>query len=201
MVRVKVVLLTVFLCILCAPQMKAQTDNLSPEQLEEFRTEVKHRVNRYQMYLTFIASKKNDVKTKQAYIRQALRLFMGKGDSYNDVYGNVQPAVRTQLSNTRTGDKYWRKTKTYLKNLMNLNYKKLEITWADACRVGKFHKVREGLYVTTVTMLQRFEGVRDVGSVVNVDEKSMTVYLEEEVTTVGGRYRVLFGDVEIQQTF
>lgn len=180
--------------------LHAQTNDLSPEELEMFRTEVKHRVNRFQMYLTFIASKKNDKATKLAYVKQALRLFIGKGETYEDIDGNVQPAVRVQLSETSTGKKYWRKTKTYLNNLIHVIYKDLRITWADICRVGEFYKVKDGLYVTTVTISQHFEGIRDSGSIVNIDDKSITVYLQEEVTSVGGRYRVLFGDIEILQT-
>lgn len=180
----------------------AQTNSLTSEELEMFRTEVKHRTNRFQMYLTFIASKKNDNDTKRAYVKQALKLFIGKGEVYKDVYDNEQPAVRVQLSDTKTGKKYWRKTKDYLNNLIKLSYRKLEITWMDACRVGEFHKIGEGRYITTVTIYQRFEGVKDSGAVtVNNDEKTITVYLEEEVTSVGGRYRVLFGDIEIQQTY
>lgn len=186
---------------LCAGTTKAQTNNLTSDELDIFRTEVKHRVNRFQMYLTFIASKKNDRNTKLAYVKQALKLFIGNGEDYKDIYDNVQPAVRMQLSDTRTSKKYWRKTKTYLNNLINLSYQRLEITWVDACRVGEFHKVRDGLYVTTVTISQRFEGTRDNNSIVNIDDKTITVYLEEEVTSVGGRYRVLFGDIEVLQTY
>ena len=109
----------------------AQTNSLTSEELEMFRTEVKHRTNRFQMYLTFIASKKNDNDTKRAYVKQALKLFIGKGEVYKDVYDNEQPAVRVQLSDTKTGKKYWRKTKDYLNNLINLSYRKLEITWMD----------------------------------------------------------------------
>lgn len=179
----------------------AQTNSLVPEELEMFRTEVKHRVNRFQMYLTFIGSKKNDVDTKQAYVKQALKLFIGNGEDYKDVYGNLQPAVRTQISSKNKKSKSWRKTKAYLNSLINLSYQEVEISWADVCRVGEFHKVRDGLYVTTVTISQHFVGYRDSGSYSDTTDKTITVYLEEEVTTVGGQYRVLFGDIEVIQTY
>lgn len=181
--------------------LRAQTNDLSPEELEMFREEVKHRVNRFQMYLTFIASKKNDNATKRAYIKQALRLFIGEGEIYEDIDGNKQPAVRVQLSNTKYRNRrHWIRTKSYLNNLIRVTYKELKITWADVCRVGEFYKVKDGLYVTTVTISQRYEGIWDTGSIVNYDDKSITVYLQEEVTSVGGRYRILFGDIEILQT-
>lgn len=186
--------------LLSAQTAQAQTNSLTSEELEIFKEEVRHRVNRFQMYLTYIGSKQNDKATKQAYVRQTLKLFIGGGESYKDIYDNVLPAVRMQLSNTRTAKKYWRKTKDYLNNLINLPYQKLEITWMDTCRVGEFHKVRDGLYETTVTISQHFRGTRDNYTVDNIDDKNITVYLKEEVTTVGGRFRVLFGDIEVIQT-
>lgn len=180
---------------------KAQTNSLTSEQLSIFKEEVRQRTNRFQMYLSFIASKENDRSTKQNYVKQTLKLFIGNGETYKDIHNNLQPAVRIQLSDTRTRKKYWRKTKEYLNNLINLPYQKLEITWVDACRVGEFHKVRDGLYVTTVTISQCFAGTRDTGSTIGYDEKTITVYLEEEVSTIGGLYRVLFGDIEVTQTY
>lgn len=180
---------------------KAQTNDLTSEQLEMFKEEVKHRVERFQRYLTFIASKKNDVATKKEYVKQTLKLFIGKGEPYKDVNDNVIPAVRMQLSDTKTKKKYWRKTKDYLNNLINLPYQKLEITWVDVCRVSEPYKVRDGLYVATVAISQRFAGIRDNRVIENIDDKVITVYLEENVTSVGGHYKVLFGDIEVVHTY
>lgn len=180
---------------------KAQTNALTSDELKIFKEEVRHRVNRFQMYLTFIGSKKNDVATKQEYVKQTLKLFIGNGEDYKDIYDNIQPAVRMQVSSKKSDKKTWQRTKTYLNRLINLTYREVEITWADVCRVGEFHKVRDGLYVTTVTISQRFVGYRDSGSYSDTTDKSITVYLEEEVTTVGGRYRVLFGDIEVLETY
>lgn len=181
--------------------VKAQTNNLTSDELELFKEEVRHRVNRFQMYLTYISSKQNDKTTKQAYVRQTLKLFIGNGEDYNDAYGNQHPAVRMQVSSKSNNKNTWQKVKTYLNNLINLTYRKVEITWVDACRVSEFHKVRDGLYVATVTISQRFVGYRDNGNYSDTTDKTITVYLEEEVTTVGGRYRVLFGDIEVLQTY
>lgn len=185
----------------CA-QISAQTSNdLSPEELKIFQTEVKNRVNRFQKYITFIGSKKNNIETKNAYIRQTLKLFIGEGEDYKDTDGNIQPAVRMQLSDTRSRQKRWRKTKQYLYNLTKVSYRELNITWADVCRVGEFHKVRDGLYVATVYISQKFEGMKDNYTVVNYDEKAITVYLEEIVTVAGSRYNIFFGDIEVTETY
>lgn len=191
-----------FVFLFYSVQVSAQASNdLSPDELKIFQTEVKNRVKRFQNYITFIGSKKNSVETKKAYVRQTLKLFIGEGEDYQDIDGNIQPAVRMQLSDVRTRIKTWRKTKQYLYNLIRVTYRELYITWADVCRVGEFHKVRDGLYVATVYISQKFEGVRDNYSVINIDEKAITVYLEEVVTIAGSRYNIFFGDIEVTESY
>lgn len=195
-----VIALVIFL--LGHTQVFAQaTNDLSPEELKIFQTEVKNRVKRFQSYITFIGSKKNKLETKNTYIRQTLKLFIGEGEDYKDINDNLHPAVRMQLSDIKTQKKYWRKTKQYLYNLTRLNYRELHITWADVCRVGEFHKVRDGQYVAVVYITQMFEGVRDNGSIINDNEKRITVYLEEVATVAGSRYNIFFGDIEVTETY
>lgn len=179
----------------------AQTNDLGLEELEIFREEVRNRTNRFQQYLTFIASKKNDGKTKAVYIKQALRLFIGEGDDYKDADGNLQPAVGMETTSKATGKKSWQKTKTYLNRLTELNYKRIDITWVDTCRVSNFYKVRDGMYSATVTVSQRFAGYRDNGAYIDTTVKNISVYLFEDLTLVGGRYRLLFGDIEALETY
>lgn len=198
----KISYIAFFALLLYSTQIFAQaTNDLSPEELKIFQTEVKNRVNRFQKYITFIGSKKNNIETKNAYIRQTLKLFIGEGENYKDIDGNIQPAVRMQISDVRTKAKTWRKTKQYLYNLTKLNYRELNITWADVCRVGEFHKVRDGLYVATVYITQKFEGIRDNFHTETIDEKTITVYLEEIVTIAGSRYNIFFGDIEVTETY
>lgn len=198
----KISCIALFAFLFYCARVSAQTSNdLTSEELKIFQTEVKNRVNRFQNYITFIGSKKNNIETKNAYIRQTLKLFIGEGEDYKDVDGNMQPAVRMQLSDTRSRQKSWRKTKQYLYNLTKVSYRELNITWADVCRVGEFHKVRDGLYVATVYISQKFEGKKDNYSVVNYDEKAITVYLEEIVTVAGSRYNIFFGDIEVTETY
>lgn len=198
----KISCIALFAFLFYCARVSAQTSNdLTSEELKIFQTEVKNRVNRFQNYITFIGSKKNNIETKKAYIRQTLKLFIGEGEDYKDVDGNMQPAVRMQLSDTRSRQKRWRKTKQYLYNLTKVSYRELNITWADVCRVGEFHKVRDGLYVATVYISQKFEGEKDNYSVVNYDEKAITVYLEEIVTVAGSRYNIFFGDIEVTETY
>ena len=192
--------IAVFTFLFYCTELSAQKANeLSEEELHIFQTEVKHRVKRFQNYLTFIASKRNNLQTKKAYIKQTLKLFIGEGNEYKDYYGNLQPAVRMQIN--VSGKKVWRKTKDYLNNLTKLNYQRLDITWADVCRVGEFHKIREGLYVATVYITQKFSGMRDNYSVIDVDEKAITIYLEEVSTIAGRRYNLFFGDIEVTQSY
>ena len=196
-------LIITFIVILAwglAMPLCAQTNDLSPEELEMFRTEVKNRTNRFQMYLTFIGSKKNDMKTKRSYINQALRLFIGKGEDYKDRYGNIQPAVGMETTSKYKNTKSWQTTKQYLNRLADLTYKEIEITWVDTCRVSNFYKVKDGLYSATVTVSQRFAGYRDNGDYIDTTVKTIEIYLEEYLTPVGRRYRILFGDIEAIET-
>ncbi len=179
----------------------AQTNDLSPEELEMFQEEVKRRTNRFQMYLTFIGNKENDLNTKQSYVKQTLKLFIGKGENYKDIYGNNQPAVGMETTSKTTGRKSWQTTKQYLDRLTKLPYNKIEITWVDTCRVSNFYKVKDGLYQATVTVSQRFAGYRDNGSYTDTTVKVIDVYLEEYLTEVGRRYRILFGDIEAVETY
>lgn len=191
-----------FMCGWTMP-LYAQTNDLTPEELEMFRTEVRNRTNRFQMYLTFIGTKKNDMKTKQAYIKQALKLFIGKGEDYEDAYGNLQPAVgmETTIKNKYRNTKSWQTTKQYLNRLAELIYNEIEITWVDTCRVSNFYKVKDGLYSATVTVSQRFAGYRDNGSYTDTTVKNIEIFLEEYLTPVGKRYRILFGDIEAIETY
>lgn len=179
----------------------AQTNDLSPEELEMFREEVRNRTNRFQMFLTFIGSKKNSQETKQAYIKQALQLFIGKGNDYKDTYGNLQPAVGMETTSKYRNKKSWQTTKRYLNRLANMTYKEIEITWVDTCRVSNFYKVKDGLYTATVTISQRFAGYRDNGSYTDTTVKTIEIFLEEYVTAVGKRWRILFGDIEAVETY
>ena len=153
------------------------------------------------MYLTFIGSKKNDLNTKKAYIKQALQLFIGKGEKYEDGYGNVQPAVGMETTSKYKKKKSWQLTKQYLNRLANMTYKEIEITWVDTCRVSNFYKVKDGLYTATVTVSQRFAGYRDNGGYTDTTVKTIEIFLEEYLTPVGRRYRILFGDIEALETY
>ena len=198
-------LIITFIVILAwglAMPLCAQTNDLSPEELEMFRTEVRNRTNRFQSYLTFIGSKKNSLDIKRVYIKQALQLFIGKGEDYEDVYGNPQPAVGMETTSKHTKKKSWQTTKRYLNRLATIDYEEIEIAWVDTCRVSNFYKVKDGMYSATVTVSQRFAGYRKDGrSYIDTTVKSIDIHLEEYLTPVGKRYRILFGDIEAIETY
>ena len=138
----------------------AQTNDLSEEDLEMFKEEVRNRINTSHIYMSIIVSKKNDNATKVVYMKQALKLFMGEGNNYRDIYDNIQPAVRTQVSSKARNTKNWIQTKNYLRNLTSLSYSEVQITQADVCYVSDFYKVRDGLYKAVFLLLV----IRWVGS-------------------------------------
>jgi hypothetical protein len=135
-------------------------------------------------------------------MKQALKLFMGEGNNYRDIYDNIQPAVRTQVSSKARNTKNWIQTKNYLRNLTSLSYSEVQITQADVCYVSDFYKVRDGLYKAAVTIKQKFVGMRD-GKVIyeDITEKTINVYLQQEITSVGSQYVILLGDSEVLDTY
>lgn len=65
-----------------------------------------------------------------------------------------------------------------------------------------FYKVRDGLYKAAVTIKQKFVGMRD-GKVIyeDITEKTINVYLQQEITSVGSQYVILLGDSEVLDTY
>ena len=83
-----------------------------------------------------------------------------------------------------------------------LSYSEVQITQADVCYVSDFYKVRDGLYKAAVTIKQKFVGMRD-GKVIyeDITEKTINVYLQQEITSVGSQYVILLGDSEVLDTY
>lgn len=191
----------------------AQTNDLSKEDMTQLLQYTQQKVNQFNGYVSFIAKKQrytsqqqqNEVeRNKDAYIREALKLFIGKGEDYTDEYGNKQPAPEMQVSSIRRNGQVTVKSKKvseYLKALKGLNYKNVTITSGDAFFCSEARQIGEGKYVTTLSFRQYFIGERD-GRVVYRDktDKTVTVYIERKNIDGRAQWTVLLGNIEVKAT-
>lgn len=180
----------------------AQTNDLTREDIEAFRERAGETINTFQKNLEIIGSKEQSLKVKTHYRKGVLKLFMGEGNPYTDVKGNMQEAVKMQVSSKNSKSIKTLTLKEYLTNLVKLTFARVEITKADTYRISNFYKIGEQ-YVATATIFQRFCGHLSDGRGKYCDEtqKSITVYITPEKDGVLGDYwSVKLGDVEVVET-
>lgn len=190
-----------------------QTNDLTQEDMEQLLVQTQLKVNQFNGYISFIAKKEKYSslrqqqeieKNKDAYIRQALKLFIGGGEDYIDEYGNHQPAPIMQVScllrngKTRIND---RKIGIYLNNLKNMRYTEVKVTAGDAYFCSEARQIGENKYMTTLSYRQFFVGKID-GRVVYGDktDKTITVYIEKKIVDGRSIWTVLLGDIKVDAT-
>lgn len=207
------VFLTVFVMLLCISPSYGQTNDLSKEDMEELLKQTQLKVNQFNDYISFIAKKERYrsytqqqqvEQTKKEYIKQALKLFIGKGEAYTDEYGNQQPAPVMEVSRLLRNGKFTvsrRKIGNYLNALKNLNYSSVRVSAGSAFFTSEAKQVGENKYMVTLSYRQYFIGERD-GKVVYRDrtDKTVTVYIEKQVNGGHVRWTVLLGDIKVEAT-
>lgn len=182
----------------------SQTHNLSPEALENFKARCEEIVETFQHGLEIIGSKEQEKDVKQHYKKNVLKLFMGNGENYKDADGNIQPAVKMQVSSVRYNSVISKtdiRLKEYLNRLESLPYAEVKITKAQSCVISNLYKVGNR-YEGTVTIFQYFSGRRGDGSFYkDKTQKNIKVYLLEEDDGVLGKYWALkLGDIDVVET-
>ena len=207
------VLLSVIAIMLCSSHVFGQTNDLTQEDMDQLLLQTQLKVNQFNGYISFIAKKEKyssqqqqrEVESnKDAYIKEALKLFIGGGDAIVDEYGNQQPAPIMQVScvlrngKVRINDK---KIGTYLNNLKYLRYSEVQVTAGDAYFCSEARQVGENKYMTTLSYRQFFVGKQD-GKVVYRDktDKTITVYIEKKVVDGRALWTVLLGDIKVDAT-
>ena len=190
-----------------------QTNDLTQDDMDQLLAQTQLKVNQFNGYISFIAKKeryksaqqqKEIEENKNAYIKEALKLFIGGGDAFVDEYGNQQPARIMQVScllrngTVRVKDK---KIRDYLNSLKTLNYSDVQVTAGDAFFTSEARQINENKYMTTLSYRQFFVGKRD-GKVVYTDktDKTITVYIERQVIDGRTRWAVLLGDIKVDAT-
>lgn len=199
--------------MLCASHVAAQTNDLTKEDMEQLLKQTQLKVNQFNGYVSFIAKKtkyktakqQTEVeRTKNAYIKEALKLFIGGGKAYTDEYGNRHPAPIMQVSRIqRNGsvDITDRHIEEYLTRLKTLNYTYVKVTAGDAYFCSEARQVGESRYVATLSFRQFFVGkLGEVSIIRDQTDKTVTVYIER--TTVEGKtfWTILLGDIKVEAT-
>ena len=189
-------ILAMLLC-LCA---SAQTSDLTKEVEETLKQQARVKVDELTNHISFIMQKSGyDDSIKDYHIQAALNLFLGKGKSYSDKYGNVQPAPRMQVSslNASTGEVTFRDypIATYLSNLKYLSYDQVEITNSKSTFINDLHKVGNDEYEAVLSWVQIFIGKRG-DMVIYKDTTKKNIVVRMQKKNYGGivRWDVLLGD-------
>ena len=184
---------------------RAQTNDLSPEELEAFKIQCQERIDAFQTGLEIIADKENqDATVRQHYINTLPDLFMGGGEEWTDVNGQKHPPVKMQVSVIRynqTIDTHDVPLKQYLKNLQNLKWTSVKITKAKTCLISNFYKINSNLYEATATFFQYYEA-QSGETVVYKDftQKEVKVYISRvEDGQLGTYWDMKFGDINVSE--
>jgi len=192
----KIRLFYVLLAMLIVIPMSAQTDSQKEEML---KTRAKEKVGQFCDYVSFIASKKKNLKTRLYYVDKAKNLFLNRGKALFDEDGSmVRDSVIMQVTSLKAKKPRNVYLNKYLPNLAQLKYPEVEVTSTDVAemKVSNLHKIGDGLYTCTVYFYQYFVGKAD-NRVVYKDKtnKRVQCYIVEEETEDGLEYVVLLGDI------
>lgn len=192
----KIRLFYALLAMLMALPMSAQTDSQKEEML---KTRAKEKVGQFCDYVSFIASKKKNLKTRLYYVDKAKNLFLNRGKALFDEDGSmVRDSVIMQVTSLKAKNPRNVYLNKYLPNLARLKYPEVEVTSTDVAemKVSNLHKIGDGLYTCTVYFYQYFVGKAD-NRVVYKDKtnKRVQCYIIEEETEDGLEYVVLLGDI------
>jgi hypothetical protein len=156
---------------------------MTVDEKKAFQIRAKEKIDEYKYYLSEIDNKDVSNDVKGDYVHQALNLFIGKGESYSYMDENdslqIHVPVKTQISSLNRHNSQYVNTKTYLQNLINLSYTKVEIFSADVIRVGNIHKVN-GKYIGIAYIQETFCGYRDgLEFYKDITIKKIKIYMDE----------------------
>lgn len=208
------VILSIIAIVLCTCHVFGQTNDLTQEDMNQLLLQTQLKVNQFNGYISFIAKKEKyssqqhqrEVESsKDAYIKEALKLFIGGGKAFVDEYRNRQPAPTMQVScvlrNGKIRNNAPKEIGVYLNNLKYLRYSEVQVTAGDAYFCSEARQVGENKYVTTLSYRQYFVGKQD-GRVVYNDktDKTITVYIQKKVIDGRSLWTVLLGDIKVDAT-
>lgn len=197
-------LLITLLLLVCSYSVQAQTNDLTQEQIESFKTRCEETIEAFQYGLEIIGDKSQDKAVKQHYKQNILSFFMGDGRPYQDLDGNMHPAVKMEISTLRYSNvinKRTLKLTEYLENLENLKYVEVKIQKAQTCIISNLYKVGDR-YEGTVSIFQYFTG-RTKDNIIYRDrtQKDIKIYVDKvKDGSLGEFWQLKLGDVNVVET-
>lgn len=183
----------------------SQTSDISPEEMDSYKSRCMEYMNAFQKGLEIIADKNKSDAVKQHQKSVLLTFFMGEGEPYTDIDGKKYPAVEMEVSTARYGTVVEKKSiplKKYLGNLQELRYKSVKITQAQTCVISNLYKISDNRYQATATFFQFFEGERGDGSFYrDKTQKDVKVFLTKVTDgNLGTFWDLKFGDINVVET-
>lgn len=155
-------------------------DDLTPSQLEAFKSEAKKKTSALENYIKIISDKSEAEQVKKRAIALAIKLF-------------VDDKQLVQVSSINTNKIKNLPIRQYLNNLMLLPYKKIDIKWFDIAYVRDFKKGQDGKYYAVITVFQEYQGYSDEGKLIykDITQKELEVVLDKVTKRIG--------DVEVKE--
>ena len=197
MKSLKYIIGLIFLCS-CALAF-AQTDS---EINALMRDRAQQKVAQMNDNISFMADKNKDLNTRSYYRGKALKLFVERGEPYEEE-GAYNSGVKMQTTSVYRKKPTTRLMKDYFTGLINLRYSKVDIqsTKVNEIEVSKLQKIDDNKYVCTAYFEQIFIGYRD-GRPIYKDRtrKKVKIYVLAEETLDGTEYIVQLGDVTALET-
>lgn len=183
----------------------SQTSDISPEEMESYKSRCMEYMNAFQKGLEVIADKNKSNAVKQHQKSVLLTFFMGEGEPYTDIDGKRYPAVEMEVSTARYGTVIEKRSiplKKYFENLQELRYKSVKISQAKTCVISNLYKVADNRYQATATFFQYFEGERGDGTFYrDKTQKDVKVFLTKVTDgTLGTFWDLKFGDINVVET-
>lgn len=174
--------------------------NISQESLIKRRAVEK--VAQMNDYISFMASKDKSIEIRKYYSTKALKLFIGKGYSYEE-NGVNKDGVLMEVTSINKKTKNNRYVRNYFSNLMKLCYSdiKIESTEIANIKVSNLQKVDDNLYVCTCEYDQAFVGYRDgIPVYKDITTKRIKCYITVEETEEGTEFIIMLGDITALET-
>lgn len=173
-----------------------------PAISEQVKRKVQETVSQLNDYISFMADPQKEREVRQYHKKQALNLFIGKGDAYEED-GDRKDGVFMEVSSVNRRRPSRQLMRIYFNGLMNLMYQRVEIsaTKVYEIQVSDLKRIRDNEYVCTCDYEQTFRGFRE-GRLVYGDKtrKRVKCYITIEDTEDGLEYKIRLGDTTALET-
>ena len=171
-----------------------ESHSLNQKDKESLTTQAKNSLEDLGRYINVIVDKTNSRETKLNNINLALALF-------------VSDSTFVETTSINNDKKTQKTIKQYLKNLMYLPYKRVDITWADIYVSDNFKKNEEdGKYYGIATFCQRFRAKsfkNNENSIqYNIEQttcKDIVLIVERRIEGNVNFWDLKFGDIEVNE--